>query len=103
MRYFLISDNIDTQIGLRLSGIEGIIAHTQSEARDAINWAITQPDIALLLVTERLASMCPDLIYDLKLHALRPLLVEIPDRHGTGRSVDSITRYVNDSIGIRVE
>ncbi|MCD6155854.1 MAG: ATP synthase subunit F, partial [Candidatus Atribacteria bacterium] len=31
MRFFLISDNIDTQIGLRLAGIKGVVVHTREE------------------------------------------------------------------------
>ena len=27
MKFYLISDNIDTQIGMRLAGIEGIVLH----------------------------------------------------------------------------
>ena len=26
MRYFVISDNTDTQVGLRLAGVEGVLA-----------------------------------------------------------------------------
>ena len=31
MRFFLISDNTDTQTGMRLAGIEGVVAHTAEE------------------------------------------------------------------------
>ncbi|HEX3027523.1 MAG TPA: ATP synthase subunit F, partial [Clostridia bacterium] len=27
MRFYLISDNVDTQVGLRLAGIEGVVVH----------------------------------------------------------------------------
>ena len=27
MKFFLISDNIDTQMGMRLAGIEGVVVH----------------------------------------------------------------------------
>ena len=38
----------------------------------------------------------------LKLNRSRPLIVEIPDRHGNGRAKDSITRYVREAIGIKI-
>ena len=53
-------------------------------------------------MTERLVSLCPELIYDLKLNRSHPLIVEIPDRHGNGRTKDSITKYVQDAIGIKL-
>ncbi len=102
MRYFAVSDNMDTLTGLRMAGIEGVVAHERKEVRDAVSKAIGNPEIGILLITERLASLCSDLIGNLKQCGTRTIVVEIPDRHGTGRSPDSITRYVRESIGIRV-
>lgn len=31
-----------------------------------------------------------------------PLVVEIPDRHSTGRSSDSITRYIREAHGVKL-
>ena len=59
-------------------------------------------DVAVILMTETLVSLCPDLIYDLKLNRKKPLIVEIPDRHGNGRTKDSITKYVQDAIGVKL-
>ena len=59
-------------------------------------------DVAVILMTENLVSQCPDLIYDLKLNRKQPLIVEIPDRHGNGRTADSITKYVQDAIGVKL-
>ena len=53
-------------------------------------------------MTETLVKLCPDLIYELKLNRQRPLIVEIPDRHGNGRAKDSITRYVREAIGVKI-
>ena len=38
----------------------------------------------------------------IKLKRKLPLLVEIPDRHGTGRKKDFITSYVNEAIGLKL-
>ena len=35
MRYFLISDDRDTLVGMRLAGIEGVIAGSRDEVRAA--------------------------------------------------------------------
>lgn len=102
MRYFLISDNHDTLVGMRLAGIEGVIVHSRDSVRDAITEAMNDPSIGILLISEKCAGLCSDLIKDLKLSVKSPLLVEIPDRHGTGRTPDSITRYIRESIGIRI-
>ena len=102
MKYFVITDSTDTQVGLRLAGIEGVVVREESQVRDAIEAAAADPEIAVLLVTERLAALCEDLIAPMKLTAQRPLVVEIPDRHSAGRSSDSITRYIREAIGVKL-
>ena len=102
MRYFVISDNSDTLTGLRLAGIEGTRADTREETLSAIEAAVQDPSIGILLINEKLAALCPDQLNALKLTSVRPLLVEIPDRHHTGREPDSITRYIREAIGIKV-
>lgn len=103
MRFYLISDNVDTLVGMRLAGIEGIVVHESNEIIEALNKAIEIDDIAVVLITEKLVQKCSELVYDLKLNRQRPLIVEIPDRHGNGRTKDSITRYVQDAIGVKIE
>ncbi|MBS5479695.1 MAG: V-type ATP synthase subunit F [Acutalibacteraceae bacterium] len=102
MRFYVISDNVDTQVGMRLAGIEGIVVHEADEVHKALSDAMEQDDIAVILMTEHLVRLCRDLVDDLKLNRARPLIVEIPDRHGNGRAKDSITRYVREAIGIRI-
>ena len=56
MRFFLISDNSDAMNGLRLAGIEGTVARSEADLRNALEMAAQQPDIAVLLVTEKIAE-----------------------------------------------
>lgn len=102
MKFFLISDNRDTAIGLRLAGIEGVIVHEESEVRSELQKAIDDESVGVILMTEKLIGLCPEPVYDLKLNRARPLIVEIPDRHGNGRAKDSIERYVRDAIGVKI-
>lgn len=102
MRFYLISDNNDTRVGMRLAGIEGVVVHEKEETARALTEAMEQDDIAVILITEHLVALCRDLVDDLKLNRSRPLIVEIPDRHGNGRAKDSITRYVREAIGIKI-
>lgn len=102
MKFYLISDNIDTMVGMRLAGIEGVVVHEQDEVKTAIEDAAQREDIAVILVTEVLVKLCREYIYEMKLNRSRPLIVEIPDRHGNGRARDSITKYVRDAIGLKL-
>lgn len=102
MRFYLISDNVDTQVGMRLAGIDGVVVHEAAEVQKTLKEAMAMDDVAVVLITETLRTLCSDFIYQLKLNQKRPLIVEIPDRHGNGRTKDSITRYVREAIGIKI-
>ena len=92
---YLISDNIDTLTGMRLAGVDGIVVHEREELRCAIENAMEDKDVGVILLTEKFGREFPDL-------RTMPLLIEIPDRHGTGRKKDFITSYVNEAIGLKL-
>lgn len=99
---YLISDNVDTQTGLRLVGIEGSVIHTKEELKKELDKVITDKEIGILLITELLAKLAPEMINDIKLNRRLPLVVEIPDRHGSGRNPDFITDYAREAIGVKL-
>lgn len=43
MKMYLISDNIDTQIGMRLVGIDGCVAHDSETITAEIKKAVNEP------------------------------------------------------------
>ena len=102
MKMFLISDNVDTLTGMRLAGVEGCIVHERAELRKALEDAIANKENGMILLTEKVSREFPDIIDDVRLNRRLPLLIEIPDRHGTGRKPDFITSYVSEAIGIKL-
>lgn len=53
-------------------------------------------------MTQKSAALNPERVYDIKLNRRRPLVVEIPDRHGSGGVSEAIGRYVEEAIGIKL-
>lgn len=102
MKIFLISDNVDTRTGLRLVGIDSLVVHTEDEIKEAIHKVMDDKEIGILLIVEKLARKFSDLIDEIKLNQKLPLVVEIPDRHGSGRSSNFITSYIKEAIGIKL-
>ena len=102
MKMFLISDNVDTLTGMRLAGVEGCIVRERAELRKALEDAIANKENGIILLTEKFGREFPDIIDDVRLNRRLPLLIEIPDRHGTGRKPDFITSYVSEAIGIKL-
>ena len=96
MKMYLISDNVDTLTGMRLAGVDGIVVHERDELKEAIEKAMSDPEIGIVLLTEKFGREFPELIDEIKLER------KIPDRHGTGRKKDFITSYVNEAIGLKL-
>ena len=98
MKMYLISDNVDTYTGMRLAGVEGVVVHERDELREALEKTLTDKTIGIVLLTEKFGQEFPEILDQFRLERQMPLLIEIPDRHGTGRKKDFITSYVTEAI-----
>jgi V/A-type H+-transporting ATPase subunit F len=101
MKMFLISDNMDTLTGMRLAGIEGTIAKDPKTLTEALDRVTADPEIGLVLLTERYQREYPEVVTRYK-QKKTPLFIDIPDRHGTGRRPDFITSYIAEAIGVKL-
>ena len=102
MKMFLISDNVDTQTGMRLAGVEGVVVHEREELYDTLQKTLADKEIGIILLTEKFGKEFPDILDEFRLERKIPLLIEIPDRHGTGRKKDFITSYITEAIGLKL-
>ena len=102
MKMFLLSDNSDTWAGMRLAGVDGVILHREEEVEEKISELIKSDEIGIILITEKLRLMCSEYVNNIMLTRKKPLFLEIPDRHGFGRSKTSITDYIKKSIGLKI-
>jgi V/A-type H+/Na+-transporting ATPase subunit F len=103
MKAFLISDNIDTLAGLHLSGINGIVLHKKEEILNALEETRKNPEISIIIITELAAALVQEKIREIKLSKKLPLIIEIPDRHGSRKGKDYILKYIQESIGLKIE
>ena len=102
MKAYLISDNIDTATGMRLSGVEGVVVHEKEELEAALDKLLKDKSIGILFITELLSNKVPDTIANVKMTQKQPLILEIPDRHGSRKRADFITSYINEAIGVKL-
>lgn len=101
MKLYLICDNNDTLVGMRLAGVEGEKALTREAFEAASARILKDKSVGVLMITEGYGKRWPELVNALKMNR-EPLVIEIPDRHGTGRDPDFITAYINEAIGIKL-
>lgn len=102
MKMYLISDNVDTLTGMRLAGIDGVVVHEAREVEEQLDKILKDREVGVLLITEKLGAMVGKRIEYIKLNYQTPLIVLIPDRHGSDQGLDSITKYVREAIGLRI-
>lgn len=100
---YLICDNHDTLVGMRLGGVEGAIVDNEESAKSILKEISNEEKYGVILMTEKVINMIKDTVYDIKLNKKTPLIIEIPDRHGNGRTKDSITKYVEEAIGVKLQ
>lgn len=102
MKVFMISDNTHTLTGMRLSGIEGVVVHEREEILKELAKVKEKRDIGILLIIELLVEKVQPELNKMKLSRRLPIIVEIPDRHGLRRPPDFLTRYIRESIGLKI-
>ena len=89
-------------MGLRLAGIEGVVVHERHEMLETLEKVMHDDEVAIVLLTTKLIELCPDVISEIKLKQKKPLIVEIPDRHGDSKIGETIDRYVSEAIGVKL-
>ncbi len=102
MKFWLISDNHDTLVGMRLAGIEGVVCDDAQGTESALDKALKNPEIGIILITKKLSALCRETVDDIKLCREEPLIVEIPDRHADGSGDDTISKYITEAIGVKI-
>ncbi len=102
MRFFLLSDNTDTLVGFRLVGVDGIVLHERTPFLKALTQAMKDDSIGIILITTKLIELAPKVVSELKLRQPKPLIVEIPDRHGNSTIGASMDEYVSKAIGVKL-
>ena len=102
MKMYVISDNVDTRTGMRLAGIEGCVAHGEAEVRAALDRALADKEIAVVLLTQKAQQDAAQYVAEVKLAHSRPLIVSIPDRHGLDKNQNAIMDYIKDAIGLKL-
>lgn len=102
MKTYLISDNIDTLVGLRMAGIQGTVVHTREEVLKIMDDLSKDKNIGIIVITEKIESLVKEEVKTIKLSKYLPLIIEIPDRYGSSKEADWIVGYIREAIGLKI-
>ncbi len=88
----------DTVLGFRLAGVhEAFEAYSPSEAEKILSKLLEREDVALILITDSLAS-------GMKLPDVRfPIILTVPDRKSEGKGEERLMEIVRRAIGVEIK
>lgn len=101
MKYFIIGGD-DAVLGFGMVGVEGRVAATADEARDALQEALSSKEVGIVIITEPVAEMIRPQVDRYVFSQSFPLIVEVPDRQGPLEGRPSLRELVNQAIGINL-
>jgi V/A-type H+-transporting ATPase subunit F len=98
----LVIGHPEAILGFLLVGVHGQVATSAVEVNQALDDALSAPDIGIILVTEDVAGLIEARMDQLKLRSPVPLVVEIPAPGGVHPDQPSLSEVVRRAIGMKV-
>lgn len=98
----LVIGHPEAVLGYSLAGVRGQAASSAEEANQALDKALSAPDIGIILVTQDVARLIESRMDYLRLRSTIPLVVEIPGPEGVGPNQPSLSDVVLRAIGVKI-
>lgn len=77
MKMFCISDNIDTALGMKLTGAESVVVQSEEEIKEQIKIVLKDEEIGILLFNDNIYNMAKTEFDEIREKYKLPLLVKI--------------------------
>lgn len=94
--------NQEAVLGFALAGVSGTAAKTAEEAEQALDAAMAEGDLGIILVTQDISHLIEARMDQLKLRSTVPLVVEIPGPEGVSPDTPTLGDVVLRAIGIKI-
>ncbi|RPJ49649.1 MAG: ATPase [Chloroflexi bacterium] len=98
----LVIGNPEAVQGFSLVGVHGQAAETADDVNRALDQALADKDIGIVLVTMDVSRLVEARMDRLKLRSTVPLVVEIPGPEGVGPDQPTLSDIVLRAIGIKI-
>ena len=98
----LVIGNQDAVWGFALAGVRGQIVTTAEELDRALDAALADKEVGIVLVTEDVADLNRRRVDMLRVHSSVPLVVEIPGPEGPRPDRPSLSEVIRRTIGVRI-
>jgi V/A-type H+-transporting ATPase subunit F len=98
----LVIGNQDAVWGFALAGVRGQIVTTAEELNHAIDAALANKEIGIVLVTEDVANLARQQVDTLMVRSTTPLVVEIPGPEGPRADRPPLSEVIRRTIGVKI-
>ena len=99
--YHIIGDQ-DTVLGYRFAGVAGDVVENAEQAKTAFENALNDSSVTVLMLTEAVEDMIPDLVMKHRIAAKPPYLAVVEDVWGPRSGRKSLQDLINEAVGIRL-
>jgi V/A-type H+/Na+-transporting ATPase subunit F len=101
MRYHVIGDE-DTVLGFRYAGIPGDPVADAAQASAAFARVRRLPDVAVIIITDRVADLIREQVNAERFDTVLPLVVEVPGPQGPSPERRDLLAMIREAVGIQV-
>lgn len=77
MKMYCISDNMDTAVGLKLTGIDAVVVQEKEEIEIEVKKVLENETIGILIVTDKIYELAQERLEEIRQKRKMPLLVKI--------------------------
>jgi V/A-type H+-transporting ATPase subunit F len=98
----LVVGNQDAVRGFALAGVRGQIATTADELNSALDAALADDEIGIVLVTEDVANLARQRLDTLITRSTTTLVVEIPGPGGPSPDRPPLSEVIRRTIGVKI-
>ena len=98
----LVIGNQDAVWGFALAGVRGQVVTTAEELNHALDAALADKEVGIVLVTEDVANLARQQVDTLMVHSSIPLVVEIPGPEGPSPDRPPLSEVIRRTIGVKI-
>lgn len=99
LEFFVIAD-AHTALAFSLAGVRGGVADSPRQARELLLQSREDPEVGLILISERLADQIREAVDAARRDSVKPLILEIPDLAGPLTQRESLLDRLRSLMGL---
>jgi V/A-type H+-transporting ATPase subunit F len=98
----LVIGSEDAVWGFALAGVRGQVVQSEEELNLALDGALADQTVDIVLVTEDVADWARQRLDTLKIRSTQPLVIEIPGPAGPDPDRPTLSEIIRRTIGVRI-